>query len=84
MVVCAAYPEFVVRTPTDVNEAVALADAAGWPRGNVWMMPEGTGTARLQEAFGGGIVEEAIRLRVNVTHRLQILAFGDARGARAR
>ncbi len=43
------------------------------------MMPEGTDTARLQESFGA-IAEEAIRLRVNVTHRLQILAFGDQRG----
>lgn len=71
--------KFVVTSPADVKEAVALADAHGWPRWNVWMMPEGVDTARLQATFGD-IVEEAIRLRVNACHRLQILAFGDRRG----
>lgn len=71
--------KFVVAGPEDVKEAVALADSHGWPRWNVWMMPEGTSTAQLQESFGS-IVEEAIRLRVNCSHRLQILAFGDRRG----
>jgi 7-carboxy-7-deazaguanine synthase len=71
--------KFVVSRPEDVKEAVALADSHGWPRSNVWMMPEGTDTARLQESFGP-IVEESIRLGVNACHRLQILAFGDTRG----
>ena len=71
--------KFVVRNAEDVKEAVSLADRHGWPRWNVWMMPEGTDTAHLQESFGA-IVEESIRLRVNCSHRLQILAFGDQRG----
>ena len=71
--------KFVVTTPADVKEAVALADAHGWPRWNVWMMPEGTDSAQLLASFGA-IVEEAIRLRVNVSQRLHILAFGDRRG----
>jgi organic radical activating enzyme len=71
--------KFVVSTPAEVKEAVALADAHGWPRRNVWMMPEGTDTARLQESFAA-IAQAAIDHRVNVTHRLQILAFGDSRG----
>jgi organic radical activating enzyme len=71
--------KFVVTDPGDVKEAVRLADAAGWPRWNVWMMPEGTDTAHLQASFGA-ICTEAIRLRVNCSHRLQILAFGDTRG----
>ena len=71
--------KFVVTGPDDVKEAVALADVHGWPRHNVWMMPEGTDSAHLQESFAA-IVEEAIRLRVNACHRLQILAFGDTRG----
>jgi organic radical activating enzyme len=71
--------KFVVTDPGDVKEAVMLADGYGWPRWNVYVMPEGTCTDRLQESFGA-IAEEAIRLRVNVSHRLQILAFGDRRG----
>jgi organic radical activating enzyme len=71
--------KFVVTGPEDVKEDVALADAHGWPRWNVWVMPEGTDTVRLQASFGA-IVEEAIRLRVNACTRLHILAFGDTRG----
>jgi 7-carboxy-7-deazaguanine synthase len=70
--------KFVVTSRADVKEAVALADGYGWPRWSVWMMPEGIDTVRLQETFGD-IVEEAIRMRVNACHRLQILAFGDQR-----
>lgn len=71
--------KFVVTDQRDCKEAVALADEHGWPRWNVMLMPEGTDTVRLQASFGA-IVEEAIRLRVNACHRLQILAFGDTRG----
>jgi 7-carboxy-7-deazaguanine synthase len=71
--------KFVVTNAADVKEAVSLSDSYGWPRWNVWMMPEGTDTARLQESFGA-IAQESIDQRVNVCHRLQILAFGDKRG----
>ena len=71
--------KFVVSTPAEVKEAVSLADSHGWPRWNVWMMPEGTDTARLQESFSA-IALEAIEQRVNVSHRLHVLAFGDTRG----
>jgi hypothetical protein len=71
--------KFVVTEPDDVKSAVALADAHAWPHWNVWMTPEGTNTARLRESFCA-IVEEAIRLGVNASHRLLILAFGDGRG----
>lgn len=71
--------KFVVSSPEDVREAVSISDAHGWPRWNVWVMPEGTSTARLQESFGA-IAEEAIRQRVNCSHRLHVLAFGDSRG----
>lgn len=71
--------KFVVSSPADVREAVAVSDAHGWPRWHVWMMPEGTDTARLQESFGA-IARESIDQRVNISHRLQILAFGDTKG----
>jgi organic radical activating enzyme len=71
--------KFVVTTPADVKEAVAMADAHGWPRWNVWVMPEGTDSARLLGSFEA-IADEAIRLRVNVSQRLHILAWGDKRG----
>jgi 7-carboxy-7-deazaguanine synthase len=71
--------KFVVSSPALVKEAVATADSHGWPRWNVWMMPEGTDTARLQESFAA-IAQEVIEQRVNVTHRLHVLAFGDTRG----
>jgi 7-carboxy-7-deazaguanine synthase len=71
--------KFVVSTGAEVKEAVSLADSHGWPRCNVWMMPEGTDTARLQESFPA-IARAAIEQRVNVCHRLHVLAFGDTRG----
>jgi 7-carboxy-7-deazaguanine synthase len=71
--------KFVVSTPADVKEAVALADSHGWPRSNVWMMPEGTDTARLRKSFAA-IAQASIDHRVNICHRLQILAFGNTRG----
>lgn len=75
----AACLKFVVTGPDDIKEAVAIGDAHGWPRWNVWVMPEGTSTARLQESFEP-IVREAVRMGVNVSHRLHVLAFGDQRG----
>lgn len=71
--------KFVVTTPADVKEGVAMADAHGWPRSNVWMMPEGTDSARLLASFEP-ILAESIRLRVNACQRLHILAWGDQRG----
>jgi organic radical activating enzyme len=71
--------KFVVNNAADIKEAVSLADEHGWPRWNVWVMPAGTDTETLQASFGA-IAEEAIRMRVNVSHRLHILAFGDQRG----
>lgn len=71
--------KFVVATAADAHEAVAISDAHGWPRWAVWLMPEGTTVDRLQESFPV-IAAEAIELRVNVSHRLHVLAFGDERG----
>jgi len=71
--------KFVVASPEDVREAVSISDAHGWPRSNVWMMPEGTDSARLRESFLA-IARETIEQRVNISHRLQILAFGDMKG----
>jgi 7-carboxy-7-deazaguanine synthase len=71
--------KFVVDSNESVMEALALAEANGWPRWNVWLMPEGTSEDTLSLRFGS-LVELAIKERVNVSHRLHILAFGDSRG----
>jgi organic radical activating enzyme len=71
--------KFVVEDAKDVARAVEYADKAGWPRDHVWVMPEGTDAAVLLARFPK-IAEEAIAQRVNITQRLQILAFGDKRG----
>lgn len=71
--------KFVVRDKADVEDAVAVADAYGWPRWNVWVMPEGT-TRQAVLANWQQISEVAIELRVNVTQRLHVLAWEDRRG----
>ena len=70
--------KFVVRDGIDVNEAVKLADENGWPRWNVWVMPEGTTPDQLQARWPE-VCESAVVHQVNASHRLHVLAWGDER-----
>lgn len=69
----------VCQSAADVDRAVELATAHGWPRWNVWAMPEGTDTATLLSRWQE-ISEAAVAQRINATQRLQVLAWGNRRG----
>jgi 7-carboxy-7-deazaguanine synthase len=71
--------KFVVRDGKDIQAATEWADRLGWMRDSVWVMPEGTTEEEILRRWRE-IAPEAIEQRVNVTCRLQILAFGDTRG----
>jgi hypothetical protein len=69
----------VCRGAVDVAEAVQLADSLRWPRARVWVMPEGTTTAVLNQRWPV-IADAATKCGINATHRLHVLAWGDERG----
>ena len=71
--------KFVVAEPADAAEALALADAAGMPRGRVWLMPEGTDsdTLRARETW---LAPLCAAEGVNRSDRLHIHLYGDTRG----
>ena len=71
--------KFVCQTPADVVFAAEWAAEMGWPRGRVWVMPEGATAAELAERWPA-IAEAATRCRVNASHRLHVLAWGTERG----
>lgn len=71
--------KIVVENATDVEEAVDLADSQGWPRWNVWVMPQGTCSEELLECFTE-IADAAVKHRINVSQRIHVFAWGDARG----
>lgn len=65
-VVCAA--------PADVDAAVALADASGWSRRHVWVMPAANTEAEVLDN-GRAIADAAVAHRINVTTRLHMLLW---------
>lgn len=69
----------VVQSAYDVETAAALADAHGWPRERVWVMPEGV-TPEVLNARWPEICDAAVAHRINATHRLHVLAWHDVRG----
>jgi organic radical activating enzyme len=74
-----AFLKFVVATPADVEEALALVRAYRVPRARVFLMPEGTdsGTLRSCQAWLAPLcVEHGVRM----SDRLHIHLFGDTRG----
>jgi organic radical activating enzyme len=74
-----AHLKVVCEDPDDVAAAVTLADTLGWPRAQVWVMPQGTTPAALAARWRP-LCEAAVALGVNVSHRLHVLAWGEARG----
>lgn len=71
--------KFVCRDAADVAEAAELARSHGIPARRVWVMPEGTDSATLAGRLGV-IADPAVAAGFNVTTRLHVHAWGDARG----
>lgn len=69
----------VVRDVADVARVVTDAARWRWPRGQVWVMPEGTTAETLQERWPY-IAGAAAAAGINASHRLHVLAWGDTKG----
>ncbi len=63
----------------DVHAAAGLAASMNWASGRTWVMPLGTTTDELAARWPE-ILDAAIEYKINATHRLHILAWGDLRG----
>lgn len=74
-----AWFKFVVASPADAEEALALADAHAIPRERTLLMPEGTDTATLKERETW-LVPFCEARRLTMSKRLHIEMFGDTRG----
>ncbi len=74
-----AWFKFVVATPEDAAEALALADEYAVPRARVFLMPEGTDSATLH-ARADWLGELCARESVRMSDRLHIHLYGDTRG----
>lgn len=74
----AAIVKIVVRNSGDVADAVELATHYGWDRSRIWVMPEGTSAAVLNERWPD-IASAAAKFGINATHRLHVLAWADER-----
>lgn len=73
------YLKIVCRNGADVASVAELAEDIGWPRDRVWVMPEGTRPETIAASITE-IADAAIAFGVNVSSRLQVLAWGDVRG----
>lgn len=71
--------KFVCRDAADVAEAADLVRANGIPARRVWIMPEGRDAATLDRHLAV-VADPAIAAGFNITTRLHIHAWGDARG----
>lgn len=74
-----AHLKVVCKTTEDVEETRELADAHMWPSRHVWVMPEGTDVPTLNGRFPQ-LADVAVRLGINLSHRLHVIAWGDKRG----
>lgn len=71
--------KFVVAGTGDVDEALHLSDCYGWPRRDVWLMPEGIDSYTVMKRWPF-LVEAAVASGVNASQRLHVLAWGNERG----
>ena len=74
-----AWFKFVVATPDDVAEVIALIDTHGLPRERIFVMPEGTDseTLRGRERWLAAL---ALQQGLRLTDRMHIHLYGDTRG----
>jgi len=71
--------KFVVATSADVSNVATWADDLDLRREDVWVMPLGRDRAELADRYRA-IADAAANLRLNMTPRLHVLAWGDERG----
>ncbi len=69
----------VVQEVPDVALVVADAARMGWPKDQVWVMPEGTTADALLRNWPY-IAAAAANAGINATQRLHVLAWGDTKG----
>ena len=69
--------KFVVCDVADLDEVASMVDECGLT--NVWIMPEGTDAATLENR-SALLADEVVRRGWNLTTRLHILLWGDRRG----
>ena len=74
-----AFFKFVIATPGDVAEVLALAAAHAIPRERLFLMPEGTDSATLQTR-ARWLADICLREGLRLSHRLHIHLYGDTRG----
>ena len=74
-----AFFKFVVATPGDVAEVLALAATYAIPRERLFVMPEGTDSATLR-ARERWLAEICAREGLRLSDRLHIHLYGDTRG----
>lgn len=74
-----AHLKVVCLDVADAERALALANAAQWPRERVWLMPEGEDVATLNARWRS-LAEFAAEHGVNASYRLHVAAWGAERG----
>ena len=74
-----AWFKFVVATPEDAAEALALVDAYSIDRSRVFLMPEGTDSATLRSRERW-LAEFCLSAGIRLSDRLHIHLYGDTRG----
>ncbi len=75
----AAWFKFVIASPGDVDEVLALAQIYSIPRARIFLMPEGRDSATLR-ARAKWLAEICAANGLNFSDRLHIHLFGDTRG----
>ena len=74
-----AFFKFVVATPDDVAEVLALQESFGLPGERLFLMPEGTSPAQINARLKW-LAPLALAQRLRLTDRLHIHLYGDTRG----
>ena len=74
-----AHLKLVVKSKSDVQESLRMAEVNNWDMNKVWIMPEGVDIDTLQNRWSY-ICDWAVEYGLNVSNRLHVLAWGDKRG----
>ena len=74
-----AFFKFVIATPADVAEVIAIAQTYSIPRERLFLMPEGTDSATLRTR-SRWLAEICAREGLRLSDRLHIHLYGDTRG----
>ena len=74
-----AFFKFVIATPGDIGEVLALAQTYAIPRERLFLMPEGTASATLRTR-SRWLADICVREGLRLSDRLHIHLYGDTRG----